>query len=86
MITPYSFEIERSTSVLFHDDSTRLPTKKSRVWKIVNEETGEVEVEASSNKLWWNFSKNGKFTVSLEVTDSRGNVSRGTKKSFVIVK
>lgn len=86
VITPYSFEIERSTSVLFHDDSTRLPTKKSRVWKIVNEETGEVEVEASSNKLWWNFSKNGKFTVSLEVTDSRGNMSRGTKKSFVIVK
>jgi hypothetical protein len=86
VITPYSFEIERSTSVLFHDDSTRLPTKKARVWKIVNEETGEVEVEANSNKLWWNFSKNGKFTVSLEVTDSRGNVSRGTKKSFVVVK
>lgn len=86
VITPYSFEIERSTTVLFHDDSTRLPTKKTRVWKVIDEETGNVEVESNSTKLMWNFSKNGKFTVSLEVSDLRGNVSRGIKKSFVIVK
>ena len=86
MITPYSFEIKRSTSVVFHDDATKLPKKTSRSWKIVNDETGEIEVEALSDKLMWNFSKKGKFSVSLDVSDRFGNVSNGTKKSFVIVK
>lgn len=86
VITPYSFEIKRSTSVVFHDDATKLPKKTSRSWKIVNDETGEIEVEALSDKLMWNFSKKGKFSVSLDVSDRFGNVSNGTKKSFVIVK
>jgi hypothetical protein len=86
VITPYSFAIERSTTVVFHDDSTRLPQKSERIWKIEDAETGKMEVESLSKKLMWNFSKNGKYTVSLEVKDKTGNVSRVVKKSFVIVK
>ena len=85
VITPYSFVIKRSTSVLFHDDSTILPLKIQRSWKVVDEDSGIVQVEALSDKLQWNFSRLGNFSVYLEVTDRNGNVSRGTKKSFVTV-
>jgi hypothetical protein len=33
----------------------------------------------------WNFQKKGKFTVSLEVADDNGNISKGSKKTFVTV-
>lgn len=85
VITPYSFEIKRSTSVIFHDDATMLPMKRERVWKIVNEETGIVQVESTSTKLFWNFYRKGKYSVTLDVKDNLGNVATGTKKSFVIV-
>jgi hypothetical protein len=85
VITPKSFQIQRSTSVVFHDDSTRLPRKTSRVWTVTNAQTGEVLVQATSPKLWWNFSTIGTYTVSVDVSDPLGNVSTGTKQSFVTV-
>jgi hypothetical protein len=85
VITPYSFQVKRTTPVVFHDDSTKLPMKRQRSWKIYNEETGEVQVESTSKKLFWNFYRKGKYSVRLEVKDNVGNVSEGTKKAFVIV-
>lgn len=85
VITPYAFQVKRTTPVVFHDDATKLPMKRERVWKVYNEETGEVQVEATSKKLFWNFYRKGKYSVRLEVKDNKGNVSEGTKKAFVIV-
>ena len=85
VITPESFQIGRSTSVVFHDDSTRLPIKTNRTWKIIDESTGDTVVESTSDKLLWNFSTIGNFSVALDVADKLGNVSSGIKKSFVTV-
>jgi hypothetical protein len=85
VITPNSFQIKRNSAVVFSDDATKLPLKRNRFWKIVNESNGNTEVEAVSTQLLWNFQKKGKFTVSLEVSDVMGNVSRTVKKSLVTV-
>jgi len=85
VITPKAFQVQRSTTVVFHDDSTRLPLKQSRVWTIVDEQTGEIVVQSTSPKLMWNFSTIGNYTVSIAVSDRWGNVSLGTKQSFVTV-
>jgi hypothetical protein len=85
VMTPYSFQVKRTTPVVFHDDATTLPMKRQRTWKIVNEDTGVVQVESTSKKLFWNFYRKGKYSVRLEVKDNLGNISEGTKNSFVIV-
>jgi hypothetical protein len=84
-MTDSSFKITRSTTVIFHDDASRLPTKKDRVWKIIDAETGQEEVVSNSNKLVWKFTRSGEFSVELSITDKYGNVAKNTKKSFVHV-
>lgn len=92
---PYSFSdliatkkqttVPKMTLVVFHFDPTKIPSKQNPVWTIFNEDSKTTEVEASSNKLMWNFTKAGNFTVSLKIDDVNGNTASTQKVSFVIV-
>jgi hypothetical protein len=84
-ITDKSFTVNRATSVVFHDDASRLPAKITRQWKILNAITGEEEVVANSEKLVWKFNRTGEFSIELSITDKHGNIANTTKKSFVEV-
>jgi len=84
-ITTVQKRIPQFTPTIFHFDNCRIPGKNNPLWTIKNDETNKVEVISAENKLMWNFTKPGKFSVSLRIQDSNGNLSSTEKKSFFIV-
>jgi hypothetical protein len=84
-ITDNVFKIPRATTVLFTDDTSRLPAKRTRLWKIIDAKT-DIEILAStSDKLVWKFTKIGEFTIELTITDKYGNESYVRKHSLIEV-
>lgn len=93
--SPYSFidtvissnqqTVPQFTPVVFHYDNCRIPGKKNPIWTIKNDVTGKIEVMTDQSKLMWNFTKTGKFTVTLQIYDTNGNKSVGQKNSFIVV-
>lgn len=73
------------TPVVFHLDNCKIPGKTNAVWTVKNTETGDTEVMVSGDKMMWNFSKPGKFSVTLDVEDANGNKSSVEKVSLFVV-
>ena len=73
------------TPVVFHHDNCRIPGKKNPIWTVKNDDTGQIEVVSNGDNLMWNFTKPGKYSVSLSVEDSNGNKSFVEKKSFFMI-
>ena len=93
--TPYSFidteittdqkKIPQFTPTVFHFDNCRIPGKTNPIWTVKDDENNRIEVISSEDKLMWNFTKPGKYSVSLSLQDSNGNKASVEKRSFFIV-
>lgn len=93
--SPYSYNdtvisssqqiIPKFTPVMFSFENCRIPGKKNPKWTITNDESGVIQVISTSPNLMWNFTKDGNFSVSLELEDSNGNRASGNKTSFVVI-
>ena len=77
--------VSQCSPVVFHYDMCAIPGKKNPLWTITNENTGKIEVMSESEKLMWNFTKSGSFSVSLQLVDGKGNQSFAKKNSFIVV-
>lgn len=84
-ITTLQKRIPQFTPAVFHFDNCRIPGKTNPVWTIKDDETDKTEVISTESKLMWNFTRPGKFSVSLRIQDTNGNVSSAEKTSFFIV-
>jgi PKD repeat protein len=93
--TPFSFidteittnqkKIPQFTPTIFHFDNCRIPGKTNPIWTIKDNENNKIEVISSEDKLMWNFTKPGTYSVSLSLQDSNGNKASVEKRSFFIV-
>lgn len=73
------------TPVVFNYDTCKIPGKRNQKWTIINEETGKIQAISLSKNFMWNFTKDGNYTVKLEIEDSNGNKSIGQKTSFIVI-
>jgi hypothetical protein len=73
------------TPVIFHYDNCMIPGKNSPIWTI-KEDGGKIQAISTEEKLMWNFTRPGNFSVSLSIQDSNGNKSDVDKTSFIVVK
>lgn len=79
-----SFDIPTNTLVMFNDDSSRVPSKTTRIWKIFDK-NGKELITTQDEKLSWKFDEVGYYEVYLELYDKNDNMSSVSKKSFVNV-
>jgi hypothetical protein len=77
--------IPQFTPAVFHFDNCRIPGKTNPIWTVKDDDNNLIEVITSEKKLMWNFTKPGKYSVSLSLQDSNGNKSSVEKTSFFIV-
>ena len=84
-ISTYQQNLPQNTHVVFTYDVCKIPGKNNPIWNIYDENTGTIEVITSEKSFMWNFCKAGNFTVSLELSDSNGNISTGKKTSFIVI-
>jgi PKD repeat protein len=70
---------------VFHFDNCPIPGKNSPYWTIKDDISGKIQVISEEEKLMWNFTNPGRYTISLEIKDANGNKSSIKKNSFVIV-
>lgn len=73
------------TPVLFNYDCCKIPGKKNPTWTIYNEDLNKIEVISKTKNFMWNFTKDGNYSVKLEIEDSNGNKSYLKKTSFIVV-
>lgn len=93
--SPYSFidtyisdqqhSVLQFTPIVFNYDNCSIPGKNSPRWTIKDDDTGKIQVISEEEKLMWNFTKPGRYTVTLEIKDSNGNKSSIKKNSFIVV-
>jgi hypothetical protein len=77
--------VPQCTPVVFHFDKCAIPGKNNPLWTITDEEETKVVVMSQEDKLAWNFTRPGSFTVSLTLRDANGNISSTSKNSFIVV-
>ena len=77
--------LKKNSQVVFSYDNCKIPGKNNPIWTICNQDTGKLECQTSEEKFMWNFSRLGNFQVSLQIEDSNGNVSTGSKNSFILI-
>ena len=76
-------KVPKGSSVLFTSDASKIAGKTRFMWKLKENDNTILEIE--DNAFMWNFNKNGKFTVELEITDTNGNTKNLEKKDFIEV-
>lgn len=94
--SPYSFidtvisdqqhDVLQFTPIVFNFDNCTIPGKNSPRWTVKDDDSGKIQVISEEESLMWNFTKPGRYSVSLEIKDSNGNKSSVNKTSFVVVK
>jgi hypothetical protein len=94
--SPYSFidtvisdqqhNVLQFTPVVFNYDNCTIPGKNSPRWTIKDDDSGKIQVISEEESLMWNFTKPGRYSVSLEIKDSNDNESTVNKTSFIVVK
>jgi len=73
------------TTVFFTADPSGIPGKVDHKWEIINSNTGELLYRSSKERITWSFCDMGFYDVSLEISDSNGNISNIVKKGIIKV-
>jgi hypothetical protein len=85
VISDRQHTVSQFTPIVFHFDNCPIPGKNSPYWTIKDDISGKIQVISEEEKLMWNFTNPGRYTISLEIKDANGNKSSIKKNSFVIV-
>lgn len=73
------------TPVVFNYDCCKIPGKNNPTWTIYNENTGKIEAISKTKNFMWNFTRDGNYSIKLEIEDSNGNKSQLKKTSFIVI-
>lgn len=77
--------LPKLTYITFTYDKTKIPGKTSPVWRIINNDNKKIEdIYFTGRWLTYLFKRSGRYTISLELEDSNGNVSEVNKNMIII--
>lgn len=80
-IGKYTTKIPSGSSVLLSAEASDMVGKTGYYWKIKEGDT--ILAETIDSRILWTFDYAGNFDVELTITDTNGNTSTKTKKSFL---
>ena len=80
-IGKYTTKIPVGSSVLLSAESSDIAGKTKYFWRI--KEGNTILAETTDNRISWTYDYTGNFDVELTITDTNGNKSTKTKKSFL---
>lgn len=80
-IGKYTTKIPAGSAVLLSADSSDMAGKTSYFWRIKEGDT--ILAETTDSRIIWTYDYPGNFDVELTITDTNGNKSTKTKKSFL---
>jgi hypothetical protein len=80
-IGKYTTKIPSGSSVMLSAESSDIAGKTQYFWRIKEGDT--ILAETTDNRIFWTYDYPGNFDVELTITDTNGNKSTKTKKSFL---